>query len=87
MFFRFTEFGAGCVYGIDAGVGLRVMNMVAEASVVPKGGVMVYGGLSFCLGPFCAELHLEGYIMNVKFPTTAEVMFSKFPLDVGWVFL
>lgn len=73
------------MYGIEAGVGLRVMNMVAEATLLPYAGVHLYGGLGICFGPFCAELHLTGYILNLKIPTTAEVEFSKFPLDVGYV--
>ena len=44
------------MYGVDAGVGLRIMSMVAEASVVPYAGVHAYGGLGICFGPFCAEL-------------------------------
>ena len=71
------------MYGVDAGVGLRIMSMVAEASVVPYAGVHAYGGLGICFGPFCAELHLTGYIMNLKMPTSAEIGFSRFPLTVG----
>ena len=59
------------------------MNMIAEASISPKGSVNAYGGVGICFGPLCAELRLNGYIMDVTFPTVAEVEFSKFPLDVG----
>ena len=57
--------------------------MVATASVIPKGGLSAFGGVGLCLGPLCIELQLTGQILNVQFPTTAEVGFSKFPLDVG----
>ena len=57
--------------------------MVATASVIPKGGLTAFGSAGLCLGPLCIELNLVGQIMNVQFPTTAEVGFSKFPLDVG----
>ena len=57
--------------------------MVASASVIPSGGLTAFGSAGLCLGPLCIELNLVGQIMNVQFPTTAEVGFSKFPLDVG----
>ena len=65
------------------GVNFKVMNMLGEPFVTPKGGVQAYATLRMCFGPFCAELRLTGSIMAMKFPTTAEVSFSKFPLEVG----
>ena len=31
------------------------------------------------------ELILKADVLHTSFPTVAEILFSKFPLDVGWV--
>ncbi|KAL3873866.1 hypothetical protein ACJMK2_036950, partial [Sinanodonta woodiana] len=76
------EFGAGCYYGMDITLALKLLSMKAQAVLTPYGGAMVYGevGVGFIL---YAKLQLVGYIMDLRFPNTAEIGFSKFPLDVG----
>ena len=60
------------------------MEMKAVVTVEPYGGLMVWGelGIGFAL---YGKLRLEGMIMDTGFPTTAEVTFNKFPLDVRQV--
>jgi len=55
--------------------------MEAGANVVPYGGLSCYGevGVGFLL---YAKMRLEGDILDLSFPTYAEIGFSKFPLDV-----
>ena len=83
LFYLFLEFGVGCTFGLDIEVGLKLMTMGATATVTPKGGLLAFGSVGLCLGTLCIKLELTGQILNVQFPTTAEIYFSKFPLDVG----
>ncbi|XP_019616821.1 PREDICTED: uncharacterized protein LOC109464310 [Branchiostoma belcheri] len=58
------------------------MNMNVQGGIIPYLGVQVYGELG--VGALLyAKLRLEGDIMETKFPITAEIRFSKFPMDVG----
>ena len=63
-------------------VGAKVLEMKGNVGVEPYAGVTVYGelGIGFLL---YGKLRLEGRIMDLRFPTTAEILFNKFPLDVG----
>lgn len=56
--------------------------MTAGATVVPYGGLTTYAevGVGFII---YGKLRLEGDLMDLKFPTAAEIGFSKFPLDVA----
>ncbi|VDI29648.1 Hypothetical predicted protein [Mytilus galloprovincialis] len=76
------SFGAGAYYGMKFEIAAKVLEMKAICGVEPYGGVMVYGelGIGFLL---YGKLRLEGKIMDLRFPTTAEISFNKFPLDVG----
>ncbi|XP_052081925.1 uncharacterized protein LOC127719726 isoform X2 [Mytilus californianus] len=78
------SFGAGAYYGMKFEIGAKVFEMKAFCGVEPYGGVTVYGelGIGFLL---YGKLRLEGRIMDLRFPTTAEITFNKFPLDVGLV--
>ncbi|XP_076085326.1 uncharacterized protein LOC143056125 [Mytilus galloprovincialis] len=78
------SFGAGAYYGMKFEIAAKVLEMKAICGVEPYGGVMVYGelGIGFLL---YGKLRLEGKIMDLRFPTTAEISFNKFPLDVGLV--
>jgi len=80
-----TEFGAGAYYGMEFEVGAKVLDMKAFAGITPYGGIHAWGSLGVCFGPLCGSLRLEGYIMDLRFPSTAEIGFKKFPLDVGLV--
>ena len=64
-------------------VGVKVLAMKAFAGATPYGGAHAWGSISLCFGPLCGSLRLDGYVMELRFPTTAEVAFNKFPLDVG----
>ena len=62
-------------------VGAKIMDMKATVGVIPYGGLTVYGelGIGFML---YAKIRIEGEIMDLRFPTDAEIGFKKFPLDV-----
>lgn len=55
----------------------------AAAIVQPFGALTAYGEAGIGIGPLKAKLRLEGSILNVRFPTRAELHFSKFPLAVS----
>ncbi|KAK3612537.1 hypothetical protein CHS0354_024514 [Potamilus streckersoni] len=76
------EFGAGGYYGVDFTLTAHLMSMKGEAKVVPYGGLKVWGevGIGFLL---YGKLQIVGYIMDTRFPTTADIIFNKFPLNVA----
>lgn len=78
----FIGFGANGYYGLDLGWEGKLIAQTAGATVTPYGGLTCYGevGIGFIL---YGKLRLEGTIMDLKFPTRAEIGFSKFPLDVA----
>lgn len=80
----FLGFGSDAYYGVRFTVGAKIMEMKGYVKVEPYGGVSAYGelGIGFLL---YGKLKLVGQIMDTGFPTTAEVTFSKFPLDVKYV--
>ena len=57
--------------------------MTAFTEVEPYAGLTVWGefGLGFLF--IFGKLRLEGMIMELRFPSRAEIAFNKFPLDVG----
>ncbi|VDI67222.1 Hypothetical predicted protein [Mytilus galloprovincialis] len=75
--------GIGLYFGIKFRAGLNILEMKGIAEVVPYAGVMAYAEVGLGIGPLFGKLRVEGQIMDMKFPTRAEVTFSKFPLDVG----
>jgi hypothetical protein len=64
-------------------VGVKVFAMTGFASVIPFGGVSAYGSVAICFWVLCGKLRLDGYVLDARFPSKAEVAFNKFPLDVG----
>ena len=78
-----TDFGSGAYYGMKFEVGAKLMSMKGYATIIPYGGVEVWGelGIGFLL---YGKLRIEGRIMDLRFPTTAEIAFNKFPLDMGY---
>jgi hypothetical protein len=86
LFFS-PEFGAGAYHGMEFEVGAKLLEMKAFASIAPYGGIYAWGSLGLCWGTLCGTLRLDGYIMDLRFPSTAEICFSKFPLDVRLVLL
>ncbi|VDI73733.1 Hypothetical predicted protein, partial [Mytilus galloprovincialis] len=75
--------GIGMYYGVKFAVGVEIMQMKGLAKVTPYVGFLAYGEVAIGIGVLFVKLRLEGYIMDLRFPTTAEVAFNKFPLDVG----
>jgi hypothetical protein len=57
--------------------------MTGFASIIPFGGVKAYGSAAICFWLLCGKLRLEGFVLDTRFPSKAEVAFNKFPLDVG----
>ncbi|XP_019614832.1 PREDICTED: uncharacterized protein LOC109462715, partial [Branchiostoma belcheri] len=76
-------FSAGGSWKVECGFKLCFLTMKAEGTATPQIGAMVSGELNVNLFLFKAGLKLTGYLLTTKFPTKAEVGFSKFPLDVG----
>jgi hypothetical protein len=64
-------------------VGVKVFAMTGFASIIPFGGIKAYGSVAICYFGLCGKLILDGYILDARFPSKAEVAFNKFPLDVG----
>ncbi|WAR05125.1 hypothetical protein MAR_020494 [Mya arenaria] len=78
------EFDAWGYYGLDVGWQAKIIGRSAGATVIPYGGLSTYfevgiGNILYGI------LRLEGQLCNIQFPTGAEIGFSKFPLDVGYV--
>ncbi|XP_048258679.1 uncharacterized protein LOC124137747 [Haliotis rufescens] len=76
------ETGAGASYGMNIAVGAKILGMKVFGEAVPFGSAHVYGELGIGLGMY-GKLRIDGYLMNVQFPTRAEIGFSKFPLDLS----
>ena len=62
----------------------KVLDMKCIVNVTPFGGLTVWGELGIGLLLY-GKLRLVGDIMDLRFPTTAEITFKKFPLDVQYV--
>lgn len=69
-------------YGVQFAVGAKIMEMKAIVEVEPYGGVIVWGELGVGYAALYGKLRLVGHVMDSGFPTTAEITFNKFPLDV-----
>ena len=64
-------------------LGLKLLSMKAYGTVIPKVGGGVHGTVGLCITVFCGSLRLYGNLINLRFPTTAEIAFPKFPLDIS----
>ncbi|CAH1250560.1 FAT1 [Branchiostoma lanceolatum] len=76
------RFGADGYYGMDCTIAASLMNQNMTGGVTPYIGIRVWGELAVGAVLY-GKLRLEGDIMEVRFPTQAEIGFSKFPFDVG----
>ncbi|XP_041378093.1 uncharacterized protein LOC121390363 [Gigantopelta aegis] len=76
------EFGAGCSYGMDITAGAKILSMQVTSVLRPFSNVKVFGSVGLGILNIYGKLILRGYIMEVAFPSTAEIVFSKFPLDI-----
>ena len=45
-------------------------------------GAVAYGSVGLRLGPFEARLRLEGHLLTTEFPSTMELEFKQFPINV-----
>ncbi|WAR20843.1 hypothetical protein MAR_014817 [Mya arenaria] len=52
-------------------------------TLTPSVGGKVWGDASVYIGFARGGIALEGYLMETKFPILTEIVFSKYPLDVG----
>ncbi|XP_078585864.1 uncharacterized protein LOC144867675 [Branchiostoma floridae x Branchiostoma japonicum] len=62
---------------------VRLLSMQADVTVTPTMGCQVWGSLGIWAGLMEAKLQITGFLMTTSFPCTAELQFTKFPLDVG----
>lgn len=81
IIFIFSGFGIDAYFGVRFAVGAKILEMKGYVKIEPYGGVTAHGelGIGFLL---YGKLKLVGQILDTGFPTTAEITFSKFPLDV-----
>lgn len=59
----------------------KLLGKTASAVARPYGGLRIQGDASIGAALY-ARLRFVGHIMQLSFPTRAEIEFSKFPLDV-----
>ncbi|WAQ98196.1 hypothetical protein MAR_022569, partial [Mya arenaria] len=57
--------------------------MTTKLTLTPWVGGKVWGDVAVDLGVMRGGIRLIGYLMETKFPLTTEVVFSKYPIDVG----
>lgn len=77
------EFYCGAYWGVKVIVGVKIFSMTVFTEVEPYAGLTVKGSVNLCILTLCGSLRLEGMIMDLRFPTGAEITFNKFPIDVG----
>ena len=82
MYIFSLVFNIGGYYGMKFFVEASVLGMTAKTGIEPFGGAIVYGELKVGYA-VSGVLRLEGQILELKFPTMAEISYNKFPLDVG----
>lgn len=78
-----TEFSAGAYWGVNFVVGAKIFSMTVFTEVEPYAGLTVSGEVGLCVLVICGQLQVRGMIMELRFPTRAEISFNKFPIDVG----
>ncbi|XP_046562951.1 uncharacterized protein LOC124271844 [Haliotis rubra] len=75
------EYGAGATFGMRVGVGAKILGMTVFGEVAPLGSALIYGEMSVGAVLY-AKLRFDGYLLNLAFPSRAEIGFYKFPLDL-----
>ncbi|XP_062572081.1 uncharacterized protein LOC134234050 [Saccostrea cucullata] len=78
----YFELGAGASIGLRIQVGLCILSFKAKGTLTPWAGAKVWGGVAIKFFIFRAGLRLIGYLLETRFPITAEITYNKFPLDV-----
>lgn len=56
--------------------------MSFQATLIPWAGAKAWGGVYVQFFLFKAGIRLTGYLLETRFPITAEITYNKFPLDV-----
>ncbi|KAI8518956.1 hypothetical protein Bbelb_022130, partial [Branchiostoma belcheri] len=75
-------FGADGFYGVLITLKAEMGTMGLTGTSTPYIGITVWGELGIGALMY-GKLRLEGDIMQTRFPTVAEMGFSKFPFDIG----
>lgn len=76
-------FGAGGAVGLGVRVGLCVLSMTTQLTLTPWVGGKVWGDAAVDIFIARGGIRLIGYLLETKFPMTTELVFSKYPIDVG----
>ena len=58
-----------------------------QLTLTPGIGAKVWANFALDLLVVSGGIQLNGFIMQTKFPMTIELVFSKYPIDVGYVFI
>ncbi|XP_061168901.1 uncharacterized protein LOC133178169 [Saccostrea echinata] len=78
----YFELGAGASVGLRIQVGLCILSFKARVTLIPWSGAIAWGGVAVKFFIFRAGIRLIGYLLETRFPITAEITYNKFPLDV-----
>ena len=54
-----------------------------QVTLTPWVGGQVSGKAGVSIGIASGGIELTGYLLETKFPITVELVFSKYPIDVG----
>ena len=54
-----------------------------QVVLIPEVGGKVWGDAAVDLGFVRGGIRLIGYILETQFPVTVEMIFAKYPLDIG----
>ena len=70
-------------FGVDIGVKLCFLSMKASAVANPNLALILTGSAAISLFIFEAGISIVGKLMDTHLPTTASIVFKKFPLQVS----
>ncbi|XP_038062441.1 uncharacterized protein LOC119732930 [Patiria miniata] len=73
---------AGGFFDMEIPLSVAFVSMKAQAGITPMVGAYAQAGVSVGFILY-GELQLIADMLHTSFPTVAEILFSKFPLDVG----
>ena len=80
LHFQFSLDGS---FGVDIGVKLCFLSMKASAVANPNLALILTGSAAISLFIFEAGISIVGKLMDTHLPTTASIVFKKFPLQVS----
>ena len=58
-------------------------SIMLKVTLVPEVGGKVYGDAAVDLGFARGGIRMIGYLLETQFPITIELIFAKYPLDLG----